>query len=96
MGDLTIRFPESLHRRLRALAAREGVPVGQFVVQAATEQAVRHEAEADEIASLLKRARRYEETLAKQGLTPRERMTQLMDKGPGAEPREGDAPPEEA
>ena len=94
MGALTIRFPESLHKRLKVLAAKEGVSLNQFVVLAASEQAMRYEAETEQIAALKARARSYADALREQGLTPAERMEQLMNKGPDFEPREGDRLPQ--
>ncbi len=93
MGALTIRFPESLHQRLKALAAKEGVSLNQFVVLAASERATLYEAEAEQIAALKARGRRYKAELAEQGKTPLGRMQELMDKGPSRPPREGDELP---
>ncbi len=94
MGALTIRFPESLHQRLKALAAKEGVSLNQLVVLAASERATLYEAETEQIAALKHRARRYEAQLHEKGKTPAERMQELMDKGPDAEPPEEDRLPE--
>jgi len=35
MTALTIRLPDSVHRKIRELAAREGVSVNQFIASAA-------------------------------------------------------------
>ena len=46
MGALTVRFPESLHERVRALAAQEGISMNQFAVLAVSEKISRLDAEA--------------------------------------------------
>lgn len=38
MGNFTLRLPESLHQRAKALAKKEGVSVNQFVTTALTEK----------------------------------------------------------
>ena len=38
MTSLTIRLPESVHRTIKALAARDGVSVNQFIASAAAEK----------------------------------------------------------
>lgn len=94
MGDLTIRFPESLHQRLKALAAKEGVPLDQIIVLAASERTTLYEAETEQITVLKQHARQYEDALqAQRGLSPLERMQELLDKGPDTEPPEGDRLP---
>jgi uncharacterized protein (DUF1778 family) len=93
MGALTIRFPESLHQRLKVLAAKEGVSLNQFVVQAASERATLYEAETKQIASLKRRAQQYEAELKEQDEIPLHRMQALMNKGPDVKPREDDRLP---
>lgn len=38
MSTLTVHFPESLHRSVQALAAREGYSIDQFLASAAAEK----------------------------------------------------------
>lgn len=38
MNALTVQFPESLHRSIKALAEREGYSVDQFLASAAAEK----------------------------------------------------------
>jgi hypothetical protein len=38
MSTLSLRLPESLHRQVRALAAKEGVSINQFVATAVAEK----------------------------------------------------------
>ena len=39
MSTLSLRLPESLHRRLRDMAEREGVSINQFIATAVAEKA---------------------------------------------------------
>lgn len=38
MSALSIRLPDSLHKRVREMAAREGVSINQLIVSALTEK----------------------------------------------------------
>jgi len=38
MTALTIRLPESVHRNIKELAARDGISVNQFIASAAAEK----------------------------------------------------------
>lgn len=38
MSVLSLRLPESLHKRVRELAAREGISINQFVATAVAEK----------------------------------------------------------
>ena len=38
MSELTVQFPESLHRSIRTLAEREGYSLDQFLASAAAEK----------------------------------------------------------
>ena len=38
MTALTIRLPDSVHRKIKELAARDGVSVNQFIASAAAEK----------------------------------------------------------
>lgn len=38
MSTMSIRLPESLHRRVKTLAAQEGVSMNQFITLALTEK----------------------------------------------------------
>lgn len=38
MSTLSLRLPESLHRMLKELAAREGISINQFLTTAAAEK----------------------------------------------------------
>lgn len=38
MSALSLRLPESLHKRVRELAAREGISINQFVATAVAEK----------------------------------------------------------
>lgn len=38
MSALTIRLPDSVHRNIKELAARDGVSVNQFIASAAAEK----------------------------------------------------------
>ena len=44
MRALTVRFPESLHERVRALAEQEGISMNQFAVLAVAEKVSRLDA----------------------------------------------------
>jgi hypothetical protein len=38
MSTLSLRLPDSLHRRIRELAKREGISINQFIATAAAEK----------------------------------------------------------
>ncbi|HEX6749715.1 MAG TPA: toxin-antitoxin system HicB family antitoxin [Longimicrobium sp.] len=38
MSTLSLRLPESLHRRVRELAAQEGISINQFIATAVAEK----------------------------------------------------------
>jgi hypothetical protein len=38
MSNLSLRLPESLHRRVKELASREGISINQFIATAVAEK----------------------------------------------------------
>lgn len=94
MGSLTVRLPESLHERVRALAEREGVSMNQFITLATAEKATALEGRG-EIEYFEMRARRGREAAAHEGNTPAEMIRAMMDRGPDQEPAPEDRLPEE-
>lgn len=79
MSTLSLRLPESLHRRVRELAAREGISINQFVATAVAEK----------MSALL--TEDYLEERARRG--SRERYEAALAEVPDAEPEEYDRLP---
>ncbi|UEM19047.1 toxin-antitoxin system HicB family antitoxin [Skermanella mucosa] len=78
MTALTIRLPESVHRAIKELAARDGVSVNQFIASAAAEK----------MASVM--TLDYLRNEAAQGR--RADFLAVLDKAPNAPPLAGDEP----
>ncbi len=94
MGALTVRLPESLHRQVKMLAAREGISINQFVMLATAEKATLLNEQRRQIAMLEERGRRAEADLLASGKTIQERMQELLDRAPDVEPAPEDLLPE--
>jgi hypothetical protein len=80
MSTMSLRFPESLHEKVRELAEREGVSINQLVTTALAEK----------ISALL--TQEYLQERAARG--SREEYLRILDKVPNAEPDPGDELPE--
>ncbi|ANB02850.1 YlcI/YnfO family protein [Ectothiorhodospira sp. BSL-9] len=76
MTALTIRLPDSVHARIKELAARDGVSVNQFIASAAAEK----------MASVM--TLDYLRAEAAQGR--REDFLAVLDRAPDAPPLPGD------
>ncbi|MCO5120315.1 MAG: type II toxin-antitoxin system HicB family antitoxin [Burkholderiaceae bacterium] len=76
MTALTIRLPDSVHRKIKELAARDGISVNQFIASATAEK----------MASFL--ALDYLRTEAAQG--KRADFLSVLDAVPDAPPQPGD------
>lgn len=76
---MSLRLPESLHRRLRDVADREGISMNQFVATAVAEK----------MSALL--TEDYLETRARRG--SRERYEAALAEVPDVEPEERDCSP---
>ena len=76
MGTLNIRLPNSVHKRLKEFADRDGVSMNQFVATAVAEK----------LASLA--TMEYIEQRAQRG--SKERFRAILDKAPDREPEEHD------
>lgn len=79
MGALTVRFPESLHERVRGLAEQEGISMNQFAVLAVSEKVARLDTEA-QYAHLDALERIGEELAAEQGQSLAEAARAVLDK----------------
>lgn len=79
MTVLSLRLPESLHRKLAELAEREGTSINQFI----------NSAVAEKMAALL--TEEYLSERAKRG--SRRRFVAALGKAADAEPPESDRPP---
>jgi predicted transcriptional regulator len=82
MTALTIRLPDSVHRRIKELAARDGVSVNQFIASAAAEK----------MASVM--TLDYLRAEAAQGR--REDFLAVLGSAPDVPPQAGDEPPPHA
>ncbi len=76
MGTLTLRLPESIHKKIKELAKTEGISINQFLASAASEK----------IAVLL--TKDYLEEEAKRG--KRDDFDKVMKTVPSVEPEEYD------
>ncbi len=94
MGALTVRLPESLHRQVKMLAAREGISINQFVMLATAEKAALLNEQRRQIAMLEERGHRAEAALLASGKTVQERMQELLNRAPDVEPEPEDQLPE--
>lgn len=93
MAAVTVRFPASLHARIKALAEQEGISMNQFVLLAAAEKTAALDARA-QLEQLHGRARRAEERAARAGTTPEALLRTLLDRAPDVEPDPEDRLPE--
>jgi len=94
MGALTVRFPKSLHVRIKALAEQEGISMNQFVLLATAEKAAAMDTRV-QIAWLEARADRATERAARKGMTPETMLRDLLDRAPDGDPDPQDRIPEE-
>jgi len=76
MSTLSIRLPESIHRKIKELAEKEGVSMNQLVNSAVSEK----------ISAIL--TAEYLDPRGKRG--SREQFEQVLSKVPDKEPEEGD------
>lgn len=76
MSTMSLRLPESLHRRLRELADREGISMNQFIATAVAEK----------MSALM--TGEYIESRARRA--SRERYEEALAEVPDVEPEEGD------
>ncbi len=76
MSTLSIRLPESLHKRLKEMAQKDGVSMNQFITLAVSEK----------VSSLM--TADYLEERAKKG--NRKTFEELLKKVPDAEPEDYD------
>jgi predicted transcriptional regulator len=79
MGALSLRLPESLHRKLGEVAEREGVSINQLISSAVAEK----------MSALM--TEEYLEARAKRG--SRRKFDAVLAKIPGVEPDESDRIP---
>jgi predicted transcriptional regulator len=79
MSTLSLRLPDSLHKRLKELAKRDGISINQFIATAVAEKM----AALDTEEYLEKRARRGS----------REKFQTVLSKVPDVPPDEADALP---
>lgn len=78
MGALTVRFPESLHEKVRTLASEEGISMNQFAVLAVSEKVARLDAE-DQLDYLSALEQVGEELAARQGQSLEEAAQSVLD-----------------
>lgn len=76
MSTLSLRLPDSLHKRVRDLAQQDGISINQFISTAVAEK----------LAALM--TEEYLEEKAKQG--SRDRFLAVLAKVPGGLPEPGD------
>jgi Uncharacterized protein encoded in hypervariable junctions of pilus gene clusters len=80
MGALSLRLPESLHKKLSEVAARDGVSINQWISSAVAEKMSAQLAE-EYIAERAKRA-------------SRKKFDAILARVPDVEPEEGDRLPD--
>ena len=90
MSAVTIRFPESLHRRLKAMAKQEGISMNQLVVLAATEKL----SVLEQQAYFAERLQRAEALAEASGKRPVDLLRTLLDRAPAGVPPPEDRLPE--
>jgi predicted transcriptional regulator len=78
MTALTIRLPDSVHRKIKELAANDGVSVNQFIASAAAEK----------MASVMT----LDYLRAEAALGRRSDFLTVLDSAPDAPPQAGDEP----
>lgn len=76
MSTLSLRLPDSLHKRVRQLAQQDGISINQFISTAVAEK----------LAALM--TEEYLEERARRG--SRERFLAILSKVPDAPPEPGD------
>lgn len=76
MSTLSLRLPDSLHKRVRELAQQDGISINQFISTAVAEK----------LAALMTES--YLEERAKSG--SREKFRAVLAKVPDAPPEQGD------
>lgn len=79
MSTLSLRLPESIHRRLKALAEREGISINQLI----------NSAVAEKLAALM--AEEYLQERAERG--SRRKLRAVLAKVPDVEPEKKDQMP---
>ncbi|MGB0334012.1 MAG: toxin-antitoxin system HicB family antitoxin [Opitutales bacterium] len=79
MSSITVRLPDSVHRKVKEVAKVDGVSINQFISSAVGEK----------LASVLTAS--YLEERAARG--SREKFKKVLDKVPDREPLEGDELP---
>jgi len=82
MSTISLRLPRSIHERIKALAARDGTSINQFLATAAAEKVAALDAE------------EYLEARARRGT--RARFLELVRRAPDIEPEPMDRLPDEA
>lgn len=85
MGAVTVRFPASLHERIKALAEQEGISMNQFVLLATAEKTAAMDTRA-QLEDLRARSRRAEERAAREGKSQGAMLRALLDRAPDVEP----------
>lgn len=81
MSTISLRLPDSIHQKIKEIAARDGTSINQFVATAAAEKVSALETE------------QYLEDRARRGR--RERFLELLAKAPDVEPEEDYRLPDE-
>lgn len=81
MSTISLRLPDSIHQKIKDIAARDGTSINQFVVTAAAEKVAALETE-QYLADRAQRGRRA-------------RFLELLAKAPAVEPDEDDRLPDE-
>ena len=82
MSAISLRLPDSIHRKIKEIAERDNTSINQFIAVAEAEKVAAMEAEQ----YLAERARRGQ----------RKRFLELLSKAPDVEPEEADRLPDEA
>ncbi len=93
MSAVTVRFPASLHERIKKLAEQEGISMNQFVLLATAEKTAAMDVRA-QMETLHARSRRAEDQAARAGASPADLMRELLDRAPDVEPLPEDRLPE--
>ena len=93
MGALTVRFPNSLHEHIKALAEQEGISMNQFVLLATAEKAAAMDARVQRT-WLETRARRAGERATELNTTPGLMLRELLERAPDVDPEPQDRIPQ--